>query len=283
MPRCWSSWANQHQYHSDSSHPSWPRALYHCSSHRRPGLFSIGRSFRTRLGLPAFFILRHSHSLTPLGKTKSLLMLIATPFINISWRYPWKHQSHRIPSPIMAQILEHYHFNNQQYELYWEWASLSPWISTLCCQVYRWVKPSEGKVGEVINKNRPPAVCFVSFVCGTLIKLSPSSSTFQTFQSVKHQHSTTTLQAQDFLSIHFTKIIQQLWCKIELAFGKYFWLSLPSPHHITQPWLWSPDPILIPSPQSSPTPFHNNICQSHSIPQTPGFSSSIAQCEILAA
>ena len=196
MPRYWSSWANQHQYHyhSVSSHPSWPRALYHCSSHRRPGLFSIGRSFRTRLGLPAFFILRHSHSLTPLGKTKSLLMLIATPFINISWRYTWKHQSHRIPSPIMAQILEHYHFNNQQYELYWEWASLSPWISTLCCQVYRWVKPSEGKVGEVINKNRPPAVCFVSFVCGTLIKLSPSSSTFQTFQSVKHQHSTKLLK-----------------------------------------------------------------------------------------
>ena len=56
MPRCWSSWANQHQYHSDSSHPSWPRALYHCSSHRRPGLFSIGRSFRTRHCLPAFFI-----------------------------------------------------------------------------------------------------------------------------------------------------------------------------------------------------------------------------------
>ena len=204
----------------------------------------------------------------------------------------------------MAQILEHYHFN-QQYELYWEWASLSPWISTLCCQVYRWVKPSEGKVGEVINKNLPPAVCFVSFVCGTLIKLSPSSSTFQTFQSVNTNNNIacprfvffwatkpcSTMEGPvwditnvteklrlSYMSSPFIlrKSFQQLCCKIELGFGKYFWLSLPSPHHITQPWLWSPDPILIPSPQSSPTPFHNNICQSHSIPQTPGFSSSIS-------
>ena len=56
MSRCWSSWAFQYHNYSVSSHPSWPRTPYHCSSHRWPGLFSIGRSFRTRLCLPAFFI-----------------------------------------------------------------------------------------------------------------------------------------------------------------------------------------------------------------------------------